>query len=215
MSQQPSDATFDDGTSRLQLRGNISAGLLDVECQDFITGNDTFTVVRGTIAGQPIYRAFFSYEGGRILVLQLKDADVGMTVVFSDDDTGTNTHMTVTHDGQPPQTFTINKSFAVEKGDLQAAIVGSDQDPKAFDLVGRRPVPDITPGELFDTFGALPGLQQFLRGAQSEASRFSTQKSTVESDIRPDMLNFCYCIFACLIPACGLACLLCPCVRGH
>ena len=46
MSQQPSDATFDDGTSRLQLRGNISAGLLDVECQDFITGNDTFTVVR-------------------------------------------------------------------------------------------------------------------------------------------------------------------------
>ena len=95
-------------------------------------------------------------------MLQLKDADVGMTIVFSDDDTGTNTHMTVTHDGQPPQTFTINKSFAVEKGDLQAAIVGSDQDPKAFDLVGRRPVPDITPGELFDRLALSLGFNSFF-----------------------------------------------------
>lgn len=213
MDQQLANATFVEETGRLQLRGNVRAGLLDVEFQETTTGNDNFMVTQGTIAGQNIYRAVFSYDSGRVLVAQLKDADVGMTVVFSDDDTGNNSYMTIIHDGQLPQTFTLDKSVAAEKRDLSAAIVGSAVEPgaKTLDLVGRRPVPDLTPGELFDTFGALPGFQQFLRGDQSEASQFSTKNGAIKPLViaRP-----CACFLLCLVPACGLACLLCRCVRN-
>ncbi len=219
MSQPLTDATFDAQTGQLRLRANISAGLLDIQCQQVKTGNDSVTVVQGAIAGQPIYRAFYSYDSGRVLFVQLKDADVGMTVVFSDDGSGTGTkaQMTVIHDEQFPQTFTIDKSAAVDKRDLQAAIVGGGQQDTVLDLVGRRQVPNITPGELYDTFGTLPGLIQFLGGAQPEASHFATDKGAIkESAITPETreIGFCWCALLCLVPACGIACLLCSCVRG-
>jgi len=59
MSKAPS-AEFLGGSGRIRLEGRVRAGHLDIECQEFAAGHDKFTVVRGRVGDQPIYRAKFS-----------------------------------------------------------------------------------------------------------------------------------------------------------
>jgi len=125
-----------------------------------------------------------------------------MTVTFSDSAEDGRSNMTVIHEGEPAASFLIDKETVFEKRDLKAAIVESPHNRGTFDLVAKRPVPDLTPGELFDTFGHLPDFQRFLRGGQSLASHFSDKVTT---EARPS----CWCIALCCVPACGIACLLC------
>jgi hypothetical protein len=194
-------AIFHGGSGRLRLSGRLRAGDLDIECEEFSSGTERFTVVRGTIGDQPIYRAKVSYDGDRVLFLQTKDGDVGMTVVFSDATRDGYSNMTVIHDGQPAKAFLVEKAVVFDKRDLRAAIV-DEAERGSLDLVGRRPVPPITPGELYDVFAGLDDFQRFLRGSASVASQFSEANPVARQ-------MSCWCIALCCVPACGITCLLC------
>ncbi len=197
----PNVANFVGGTRRMKLQGKIRAGELDLDYHEFSVGDDKLTTVRGTVSGQPIYRAKFSHDNDRVLMLQAKDGDVGMTIVFSDDDTGTRWHMTVTHDGEAPQSFLLDKSLVLRKLDLRAAVIGSDADRARLDLIGKRPVPNIPPKEMYEAFGVTPEYHRFVRSEKSAARYFLTRAQRDEPS--------CWCIALCCVPACGILCLAC------
>jgi hypothetical protein len=166
---------------------------------EFALGNDSTLIAQGTVNGQALYRAKFEQDNAKTMLVVARDGDHESTFLFRDGDDPDVSNLTISHDGRPPNSFQLSKSKFSTVLDLKQSLVGGDL--AKFDLVGQRPVPQLTPKAMFGVFGDDPEFKLFLRGRTSVVQLL---------DHPHRMKNTRWgCLALCFIPACTVAGIVC------
>jgi len=165
---------FEGGTGSLRLEGRLKAGVLKLEAQDFIEGNDRAVIVQATLDSVKLYCAMFSYYDDRTVFALFRDHDHSTTVVLSDTDDPKIGRLVVWNDVEVPDSFRVDKVKFMDTQNLKENIL--DGKAKTFDALGKRKPPEFTLQELESVFGSNPALLEFMRGKRSTHHPLPSEK---------------------------------------
>lgn len=184
----------------VRLVGKIRAGQLTINAQEFVQGTDRTLIIKAELGSRKIYRSVFSHNNESVVFVRIRDDEHTVTLVLSDSDDPSIGRLSVWKDSEAPESFAIDVPHFLRTSNAKESILENRGD--YLDQVGNRRPPDITRQELFETFGEDPAYKKFMRGEQPEIGL------PPGNEPRNGGINW-KCAWICLIPACGLACLLC------
>jgi len=165
---------FEGGTGSLRLEGRLKAGVLKLEAQDFIEGEDRALIIQARLDSLKMYCAMFSYNHDRTVFALLRDTDHSTTLVLSDTDDPKIGRLVVWNDMEVPESFRVDKDKFMDKQNLKESIL--DGKEKTLDVLGKRKPPEFTLQELESVFGSNPALLEFMRGKRSAHHPLRSEK---------------------------------------
>lgn len=199
MSGVDSSSSFTGGSGKVTLTGPTKFGTLSFTAQEHTDANERTLIIRGKIGNHIMQRSFFSHDGEKVVFGRLVDNDHNTTMVLSNTEDPKIGSVTVSNDDSVPKTFKIDINKFLKVNNQKESII--DGPVNEYDPVGKRQPLVISPQELYKTFGKDPSYVQFMRG--SPATHLAPGVTPETSGL----LGW-KCWWYCLIPACGLACLL-------
>ena len=156
---------FEGGTGSLRLKGQLKAGVLKLEAQDFIEGKDRALIIQAILDSVKLYCAMFSYYSDRTVFALLRDHDHSTTLVLSETDDPKIGRLVIWNDVGVPDSFRVDKVKFMDTENLKESIL--DGKGKSLDVLGNRKPPEFTLQELESVFGSNLALLEFMRGKRS------------------------------------------------
>src|SRR5712664_3523850 len=123
MAYAQSSGEFEGGTGSLRLEGRLKAGVLKLEAQDFIEGEDRALIIQARLDSLKMYCAMFSYNHDRTVFALLRDTDHSTTLVLSDTDDPKIGRLVVWNDMEVPESFRVDKDKFMDKQNLKESIL--------------------------------------------------------------------------------------------
>lgn len=160
-----STGVFEGGTGCVRVSGQLKAGVLTVEAQDFVKEGDRCLVMNGRLAKTDLYCSMFSYKDEETIFVVLRSNGHKTSVLLSDSDDPKIARLVAWNDLEAPNTFRIDKEKFMETQKLKEAVLEGKGD--SVDLVGKRNPPQFTLSELEAVFGDNEALNDLMRGHRS------------------------------------------------
>lgn len=189
---------------QLSLSGKTRLGTMAINAEGFVSGKDRIIIASAKIANRQLYRAFYSYNYDRIIFLQLRDDKYSTTLVLSDTEDPKIGRITVWNDKSVPENFRVDIQQFLKSNNHKESIL--DGAASKLDMVGKRNPISLTEKDLKETFGKDPKLTTFLNKTRRQKN-LVVMEGDDDDDDDDGGVNW-ECAWICLIPACGLTCLL-------
>lgn len=152
------------GSGMVHLVGQLKAGTLIIDAQDFLDRDTRTVTMRGKLNSTDLYSAMFSDQNDLTVFAIFRDNNHSTSIVLSDSDDPAIGHVVVWNDNDSAQTYDFSKKVVMAAKDLKDL---RDQANKTPDLLGKRNHPLFTWQELEKAFGSDPALLAFMRGAKT------------------------------------------------
>jgi hypothetical protein len=152
------------GSGIVHLVGQLKAGTLIIDAQDFLDREARTVTMRGKLNSTDLYSAMFSDQNDLAVFAIFRDNNHSTSIVLSDSDDRAIGRVVVWNDNDSPQTYDISKKVVMAAKDLKDL---RDQANKTPDLLGKRNHPLFTWQELEKALGSDPSLLAFMRGGKT------------------------------------------------
>lgn len=187
-------------TKEMNVQTKLAGVPLVIQAQQFDADDTETQVVNAQFGDRKILRRIVSFQNGSTVIARIQDDDRAVTILAMDTTEANVGQITIWHDNELHGTYRLDINKLTETLNLEHSVMGHY--PHPIDVVGHRQPPPIHPHDLLDALKDDPQYVAFMNGKMSGAESIDEMKPKRRKPVSWK------CWIWCMIPACGILCLL-------